>query len=116
VVLILAGLNGTSLFAQLLYFPPNGSSNRNTIVAASLCWCSDCIDSSNYYLESNQSRAFVLLKEWHLLDAMGRELSQNHASFVNQFVIDASDYSNGSYLLKLLHANGRMSFQQLFKQ
>ncbi len=57
-----------------------------------------------------------LVKEWYLLDAMGRELTQNHASVVNQFVIDASDYSNGSYLLKLLHANGRISFQQLFKQ
>jgi hypothetical protein len=48
--------------SQSLYFPP-ASGEWATMDPQELNWCSDRIDSLYQYLETNQSKAFVLLKD-----------------------------------------------------
>lgn len=50
------------LHAQALYFPPS-SGAWSTINPQELGWCQDRIDSLYDYLGTNQSKAFVLLKD-----------------------------------------------------
>jgi CubicO group peptidase (beta-lactamase class C family) len=50
------------LHAQTLYFPPS-SGAWSTINPQELGWCQDRIDSLYDYLGTNQSKAFVLLKD-----------------------------------------------------
>jgi len=46
-----------------LYFPPNGSDTWETIDPAELQWCDSTIAQLYDYLETNQSKAFILLKD-----------------------------------------------------
>ncbi len=46
-----------------LYFPPNNSSTWDTIVPSSLGWCQSKIDSLYEFLDTNNTKAFVLLKD-----------------------------------------------------
>jgi CubicO group peptidase (beta-lactamase class C family) len=48
--------------AQSLYFPPNNGT-WETLDPSELNWCQERIDSLYQYLETNQSKAFVLLKD-----------------------------------------------------
>jgi len=48
--------------AQSLYFPPTGDS-WSTINPEELNWCQDPIDSLYDFLETNQSKSFILLKD-----------------------------------------------------
>jgi CubicO group peptidase (beta-lactamase class C family) len=48
--------------AQTLYFPP-ASGDWTTLDPQELNWCQERIDSLYQYLETNQSKAFVLLKD-----------------------------------------------------
>lgn len=48
--------------AQSLYFPPNNGA-WETIDPSELGWCQERVDSLYQYLETNQSKAFVLLKD-----------------------------------------------------
>jgi CubicO group peptidase (beta-lactamase class C family) len=48
---------------QSLYFPPNGSDEWETIAPTSLGYCQDSIDVLYDFLEENNSRAFLLLKD-----------------------------------------------------
>jgi CubicO group peptidase (beta-lactamase class C family) len=48
--------------AQTLYFPP-GSGDWTTLDPQELNWCQERIDSLYNYLETNQSKAFILLKD-----------------------------------------------------
>lgn len=45
------------------YFPPINSSSWDTITPSALGWCSDNIDSLNIFLEENNTKAFILLKD-----------------------------------------------------
>ena len=45
------------------YFPPVNSSSWDTISPASLGWCSDHIDSLTVFLDANNTKAFILLKD-----------------------------------------------------
>ncbi len=49
--------------AQNLYFPPNISSNWDTLSASSLGWCTNKIPQLYNYLDSTNSKAFILLKD-----------------------------------------------------
>jgi len=49
--------------AQNIYFPPNGSDDWDTINYQSLGYCEEEIDSLYEYLESTNSKAFILLKD-----------------------------------------------------
>jgi CubicO group peptidase (beta-lactamase class C family) len=51
-----------SLHAQL-YFPPNGNGTWETIDPSQLQWCDSTIANLYDYLETNQSKAFILLKD-----------------------------------------------------
>lgn len=50
-------------FGQTTYFPPTGSPQWDTISPSSLGWCQDQIDSLYQFLEDNQTKAFILLKD-----------------------------------------------------
>ncbi len=49
--------------AQSLYFPPTTGTTWDTISPSSLGWCPDKIDSLYSYLDGQNSKAFVLLKD-----------------------------------------------------
>jgi hypothetical protein len=46
-----------------LYFPPNNSTVWDTISPTSLGWCKIRIDSLSDFLDSNNTKAFILLKD-----------------------------------------------------
>lgn len=49
--------------AQTLYFPPNTGNSWDTISPASLGWCVNQVDTLYDYLQSNNTKAFILLKD-----------------------------------------------------
>lgn len=51
------------LLSQSLYFPPTSGNNWDTLSPQSLNWCQPKIDSLIAYLDSNNTKAFVLLKD-----------------------------------------------------
>lgn len=59
-LLILIPLGG---FSQNLYFPPLDSDEWDTISPASLSYCTERIDSLYTFLEQNNSKAFILIKD-----------------------------------------------------
>jgi CubicO group peptidase (beta-lactamase class C family) len=52
-----------TLHAQNLYFPPTIGSTWDTIQPSSLGWCQPQIDSLYDYLQSENSKAFIVLKD-----------------------------------------------------
>ncbi|MBK9270136.1 MAG: serine hydrolase [Saprospiraceae bacterium] len=50
-------------FSQSLYFPPTIGSQWETISAESLGWCTDPIDELYQYLENENTKAFLVLKD-----------------------------------------------------
>jgi CubicO group peptidase (beta-lactamase class C family) len=61
-LLILCLLHFT-ISAQSLYFPPNGSDTWDTLAPAELQWCDSTVANLYDYLSTNQSKAFILLKD-----------------------------------------------------
>lgn len=53
----------TSIKAQNLYFPPLTGNNWNTTSPTSLGWCTAEIDTLYDYLEQENTKAFILLKD-----------------------------------------------------
>lgn len=51
------------MHAQSLYFPPTAGNTWDTLSASSLGWCTNQVDSLYDYLENNNSKAFILLKD-----------------------------------------------------
>jgi CubicO group peptidase (beta-lactamase class C family) len=49
--------------AQNIYFPPKEGDTWDTIAPESLSWCQNNIDSLNDFLEENNTKAFILLKD-----------------------------------------------------
>jgi CubicO group peptidase (beta-lactamase class C family) len=49
--------------AQTLYFPPLIGNNWDTLSASSLGWCTDRIDSLYNFLDQQNSKAFIVLKD-----------------------------------------------------
>jgi CubicO group peptidase (beta-lactamase class C family) len=49
--------------AQTLYFPPPGNTTWSTTSPQSLNWCQNRIDSLYNFLDSNNTKAFILLKD-----------------------------------------------------
>lgn len=60
IITILVNINHLS---GQLYFPPNNSSAWATMNATSLGWCQTRIDSLYRFLEANNTKAFILLKD-----------------------------------------------------
>ena len=60
--IVFAFLFNFSGFAQL-YFPPNGSNDWDTMPIEDLNWCQDKIDALYQFLDDNDSKAFILLKD-----------------------------------------------------
>jgi CubicO group peptidase (beta-lactamase class C family) len=50
-------------YAQGLYFPPNTGTTWETLSPKSLNWCPEKIDLLNTFLEDNNTKAFILLKD-----------------------------------------------------
>lgn len=50
-------------FSQNLYFPPNNNSTWDTLSASSLGWCTNKIPLLYNYLDSTNSKAFIILKD-----------------------------------------------------
>ena len=44
------------------YFPPNNSSNWDTIPSTDFNWCQEKIDSLYSFLDATNSKSFILLK------------------------------------------------------
>jgi CubicO group peptidase (beta-lactamase class C family) len=59
-ILLLLAVTGT---AQNLYFPPVTGNDWDTISPQRLHWCQEKIDSLYNYLDSNNTKAFILLKD-----------------------------------------------------
>ena len=60
VFLIFVSLHSNS---QSLYFPPLTGNSWDTISPASLGWCTNRVDSLYNYLEQQNSKAFIVLKD-----------------------------------------------------
>lgn len=65
-LLLFLGLS-PSIFAQVLYFPPISGNTWETTPPATLNWCENKIDSLYQYLETNNTRAFILLKNGRIV-------------------------------------------------
>jgi CubicO group peptidase (beta-lactamase class C family) len=63
IISVLLVLVSTHLFAQNLYFPPTTGNTWDTIAPQTLDYCQPKIDSLYNYLEVNNSKAFILLKD-----------------------------------------------------
>lgn len=63
VILALLVLGYTHLFAQNLYFPPTTGNTWDTIAPQTLDYCQPKIDSLYNFLEVNNSKAFILIKD-----------------------------------------------------
>lgn len=53
----------TSSHAQSLYFPPIASGNWDTLSTQQMGWCQPVIDSMLHMLDTNNTKAFILLKD-----------------------------------------------------
>lgn len=53
----------STIQAQELYFPPNGSETWETLPPDSLNWCQENIDALYSFLDEQESKAFILLKD-----------------------------------------------------
>jgi CubicO group peptidase (beta-lactamase class C family) len=62
-LLIILLFNTQFLRSQNLYFPPLTGNQWDTVSPASLGWCVNEIDSLYDYLETNNSKAFIVLKD-----------------------------------------------------
>lgn len=63
-ILLLTAAFGSELFAQKLYFPPiSQTANWETTSPEELGWCADKIDSLYSFLEKENSKAFIVLKD-----------------------------------------------------
>lgn len=62
-LLVIALFTFRGLFSQSLYFPPVSGNTWDTISPKSLNWCQPNIDSLYSFLEANNTKAFVLLKD-----------------------------------------------------
>lgn len=60
-IIIIAGTN--YIANAQLYFPPINSSNWDTMHPSRLDWCQEKIDSLYNFLDNNESKAFILLKD-----------------------------------------------------
>lgn len=56
-------LLSTTIHAQNLYFPPIGSGSWDTLPTQQLGWCQPVIDSMLHMLDTNNTKAFILLKD-----------------------------------------------------
>jgi CubicO group peptidase (beta-lactamase class C family) len=61
--LILILFNTTLLLSQNIYFPPLSGNNWDTLSPSSLGYCDDKIEALYQFLEAENSKAFVLLKD-----------------------------------------------------
>lgn len=50
-------------YSQNIYFPPTNSTNWDTLSPSSLNWCTDSITALYDYLETENSKSFILLKD-----------------------------------------------------
>ncbi|MFN6037147.1 MAG: serine hydrolase, partial [Bacteroidota bacterium] len=49
--------------SQQLYFPPTTGSNWDTLSSQNLGWCQNKIDSLYNFLDTSNTKAFILLKD-----------------------------------------------------
>lgn len=62
-ILLIMFITALCVNAQSLYFPPKTGTVWDTIPPQSLNWCQNKIDSLYAYLDSNDTKAFILLKD-----------------------------------------------------
>ncbi len=67
VLLLLLLSISAGLQAQTLYFPPTTGNAWDTLVPEALGWCPHKIDSLYTFLEDNNTRAFLLLKDGRIV-------------------------------------------------
>jgi CubicO group peptidase (beta-lactamase class C family) len=60
---IIACIGSFGVHAQQLYFPPLTGNTWDTMSPQSLNWCQDNIDSLYNFLDTNNTKAFILLKD-----------------------------------------------------
>lgn len=71
---------------QGLYFPPSTGTTWDTISPSSLGWCANYIDTLNDYLQQEDSRAFILLKDGKIV----------HEQYFNGYHIDSAHAWNSA--------------------
>jgi hypothetical protein len=117
--LTLLGVLSVQLKAQL-YFPPNNSSQWKNISPATLSWCQERIDSLYNFLDYNNTKAFILLKDVLYFD---KQIESDNLSFSlfnsigqlvdsNKFLrsLNVSGFPDGLYYLRL--SNGHTNYSQ----
>lgn len=62
-VLFTTFILSVSAYNQSIYFPPLSGNAWDTISPQSLNWCQNKIDSLYHYLDTNNTKAFILLKD-----------------------------------------------------
>nr|MBK9652740.1 serine hydrolase [Bacteroidota bacterium] len=80
--------------AQQLYFPPLIGNTWDTVTPASLGWCTNYIDTLNDYLQSTNTKAFIILKDGKIA----------HEKYFGTFTVDSLWYwaSAGKSLTSVL--------------
>ena len=68
--------------AQQLYFPPLIGNTWDTVTPASLGWCTNYIDTLNDYLQSTNTKAFIILKDGKIA----------HEKYFGTFTVDSLWY------------------------
>lgn len=63
ILFLLLGLYSPITLSQNIYFPPVTGNDWDTLSPQSLGWCQEKIDAMYNYLEENNSKAFILLKD-----------------------------------------------------
>lgn len=110
--LLLPFLIPLTLSSQSLYFPPNAPAPWETIEPSSLGYCQDQIDSLYEYLEANNSKAFILLKDGKIV------LERYFGSFVQDSIwywASAGKTMTG-FLVGIAQEEGLLSIQDTTSQ
>jgi CubicO group peptidase (beta-lactamase class C family) len=63
ILTFLFGVLVINIYAQTLYFPPITGNQWDTLSPSALNWCQPQIDSLYSYLDANNTKAFILLKD-----------------------------------------------------
>ena len=78
-------LSGLALHGQELYFPPLSGDSWQTIEPESLGWCSEKIDELYGFLDENNTKAFLVLKDGKIVLEKYFGNFQNDSLWYNRF-------------------------------
>ena len=105
--LLLVWIYGASLLAQSLYFPPITGDEWATIAPEDISWCSDSIQPLYDFLEAEETKAFIVLKD-------GRIVMEKYFGTFNktkQWYWASAGKSLTSFLIGMAQQEGSLSIE-----